>query len=68
PNRERLFDLRVDPDEEVDLLEIEPEAAARMRELLDAYRERAPVPGAARSEVRIDPQIVDKLRALGYLQ
>ena len=66
--RERLFDLRVDPDEEVDLIGIEPEAANRMRSLLDAYQRREPLPGAVRSGIRIDPQISDKLRALGYLQ
>ncbi len=68
PRREGLFDLRVDPDEEVNLVEIEPAAAASLRELLDAYQERAPVPGAVRSDIRIDPQIADKLRALGYLR
>jgi arylsulfatase A-like enzyme len=66
--RERLFDLRVDPDEEVDLIEIEPQAADPMRSLLDAYQQREPVSGLVRSGIRIDPQIADKLRALGYLQ
>ncbi len=68
PQRERLFDLRVDPDEEVDLIEIESEAADRLRPLLDAYQQRTPLPGVVRTEIRIDPQIADKLRALGYLQ
>jgi arylsulfatase A-like enzyme/tetratricopeptide (TPR) repeat protein len=68
PHREYLFDLRVDPDEEVDLIEIEPEAVDRLRPLLDAYQQRTSVPGAVRSGIRIDPQIADKLRALGYLQ
>jgi arylsulfatase A-like enzyme len=68
PHREHLFDLRVDPDEEVDLIGIEPESADRLRALLDTYQRRASVPGAVRSGIRIDPQIADKLRALGYLQ
>jgi arylsulfatase A-like enzyme len=68
PHREHLFDLRVDPDEEVNLIEIEPEAADRLRPLLDVYQQRTPLPGAVRSGIRIDPQIADKLRALGYLQ
>jgi arylsulfatase A-like enzyme/Flp pilus assembly protein TadD len=68
PHREHLFDLRVDPDEEVNLIEIEPDEADRLRPLLDAYQRRTPLPGAVRSEIRIDPQIADKLRALGYLQ
>ncbi|MBW2540761.1 MAG: sulfatase-like hydrolase/transferase [Deltaproteobacteria bacterium] len=68
PQSEHLYDLRVDPDEEVNLIEIEPDAADRMRPLLDAQQRRAPLPGVARSDIRIDPQIADKLRALGYLQ
>jgi hypothetical protein len=39
-----------------------------LSEQLDAYRQRASVPGVVRSGIRIDPQIADKLRALGYLQ
>jgi arylsulfatase A-like enzyme len=65
--RESLFDLAVDPDEQVDLIEIEPEAALRLRPLLDAYQDRTPAPGAVRSDIRIDPHIAEKLRALGYL-
>jgi len=65
---EHLHDLRVDPDEEVNLIEIEPDAADRLRALLDAQHQRTPLPGAVRSDIRIDPQIADKLRALGYLQ
>ncbi len=68
PHHEHLFDLRVDPDEEVNLIELEPEAAERLRAELDAYQQRASVPGVVRSGIRIDPQIADKLRALGYLQ
>jgi len=66
--REQLFDLRVDPDEEVDLIEIEPAAASSMRPLLDAYEQREPAAGVVKSNVRVDPQIANRLRALGYLQ
>jgi hypothetical protein len=52
----------------VNLIEIEPDAADRLRHLLDAQQRRTPLPGAVRSDIRIDPQIADKLRALGYLQ
>jgi len=65
---EQLYDLRVDPDEEVNLIEIESAAADRLRDLLDVYQGRTPLPGVVRSEIRIDPQIADKLRALGYLR
>jgi hypothetical protein len=40
----------------------------RLRAELDAYQQRASVSGVVRSGIRIDPQIADKLRALGYLQ
>jgi arylsulfatase A-like enzyme len=65
--REYLFDRRVDPDENVNLLSLEPEQALRMRGLLDAYLASEPRPDTVESDVRIDPTIADKLRALGYL-
>ena len=58
----------MDLDEEVNPIEIESEATDRLRPLLDAYQRRTPLPGAVRSGIRIDPQISDELRALGYLQ
>ena len=66
--RERLFDGRVDPDENVDLLDVEVQDAERLRAMLDAYQRRSPRPDTVRSEIRIDPGIAEKLRALGYLQ
>ena len=66
--RERLFDGRVDPDENVDLVDVEAQDAERLRAMLDAYQRRSPRPDTVRSEIRIDPGIAEKLRALGYLQ
>jgi len=68
PEREQLFDLTIDPDEEVDLIEIEPDAAQPVRSLLDTYEQRTPLSGVVTPGVHIDPQIADRLRALGYLQ
>ena len=65
--REYLFDRRVDPDENVNLVSLEPEQAERMRDLLDAYLASEPLPDTVESDVRIDPGIAEKLRALGYL-
>jgi len=65
---EQLFDRTVDPGEDVDLIDREPEEAARMRAVLDAYLSRAPARGVLAEEVRIDPEIAKKLRALGYMQ
>ncbi len=66
--RERLFDRGVDPGENVDLVEIEREQAARMRAVLDEHLAVEAVPGAVESDVRIDPGLAQKLRALGYMQ
>ncbi len=64
--REWLFDQRVDPDENVDLSALEPSRTAELRARLDAGIGRAPAAGAVRPEVRIDPALAERLRALGY--
>ncbi len=63
---ELLFDRDVDPGENVNLIDLEPRAAARMRAMLDAHVEQEPLPGAAQQGVRIHPSLAEKLRALGY--
>ncbi len=66
---EYLFDRSVDPAENVNLIDREPEEAARMRSLLDDHLGGAD--GGARvkdEDVRIDPAIAEKLRAMGYLR
>jgi arylsulfatase A-like enzyme len=63
---ELLFDRRVDPGENVNLVEIESQAAARLRSALDANAAEAPEAGAVQHDVRIDPSLANKLRALGY--
>jgi arylsulfatase A-like enzyme len=65
---ELLYDCSVDPGENVNLIEREPKEAARMRALLDAHLAHEPVAGVLERGVRIDPQIAEKLRALGYMQ
>ena len=64
--REWLFDRRIDPDENVDLSALEPDRTAALRAQLDAGFGRAPAAGAVRPEVRIDPALAERLRALGY--
>jgi arylsulfatase A-like enzyme len=63
---ELLFDRRVDPGENVDLVAMEPDAAARLRARLDAHRAGAS-DALRRTGVHIDPGIAERLRALGYL-
>jgi arylsulfatase A-like enzyme len=66
--REFLFDRRVDPAEDANLLEFEPAAAARMRAMLDAHLSVKAQADTRDTDVRIDPDIAERLRKLGYLQ
>jgi len=65
---EFLFDRALDPAENANLIEREPAQAARMRELLDRYLEAKPEESVLQTDVRIDPGIAERLRAMGYLQ
>jgi len=68
PPPELLFDRSVDPVENVNLIDREPEEAARMRALLDAHLAEKPGKDVRETGVRIDPGIAERLRAMGYLQ
>jgi arylsulfatase A-like enzyme len=67
PRGELLFDRSLDPGENVNLVEREPAQAARLRAALDAYLATEPAAGVRASDVRIDPGIAEKLRAVGYV-
>ena len=62
-----LFDSRVDPWENVNLISREPEVAAAMRKRLDDYLAGEPADDVRATNVRIDPNIAQRLRAMGYL-
>ncbi|MDH5305987.1 MAG: sulfatase [Myxococcales bacterium] len=64
---ELLFDRGVDPGENVNLIDLEPRAARRLRALLEAEITRTPRDGVRAAGVSIDPSIAERLRALGYL-
>jgi arylsulfatase A-like enzyme len=66
--KEFLFDRSVDPGENVSLVEIEKTRAQRMRSLLDGYLALEPETATVEPDVRIDPALAQKLRALGYLR
>jgi hypothetical protein len=66
--KEFLFDRELDPREEANLLDLEPKQAERMRALLDAHLATERQPGTHVEDVRIDPGIAKRLKALGYLQ
>ena len=67
PGAEYLFDRRVDPGENVNLVAREAAEAERLRELLDAHLAAGDA-GVVEEGVRIDPGIAGRLRAMGYLR
>jgi arylsulfatase A-like enzyme len=66
PGAEYLFDRRVDPGENVNLIQREASMAARMRTLLDTHLAEGDA-GVVEKGVRVDPGIANRLRAMGYL-
>jgi hypothetical protein len=58
----------VDPEENVNLAALEPARAAELRARLDAYLAKKPALDVREEGVRIDPDIADRLRAMGYLR
>ena len=65
---EFLYDRGVDPAEQVNLIEHEPAHAERMRAVLDGHLAGGAAEGVLEQDVRIDPAIAERLRAMGYLQ
>ncbi len=65
---EFLFDRRLDPEEQVNLVRREEQEAARLRSLLDEHRRKPPRDSVRSEDVRIDPSIARRLRAMGYLE
>ena len=66
PGAEFLFDRSVDPGENANVLQYEPDEARRMRAQLEAHMAAGPK-GVTETDVRIDPAIEERLRAMGYL-
>jgi choline-sulfatase len=67
PGAEYLFDRRVDPVENANLIGRERDEAERMRAMLDMHLEERDG-GVVEKGVRIDPSIAERLRAMGYLR
>jgi arylsulfatase A-like enzyme len=65
--KEFLFDRELDPLEDVNLVDLEPAVAERMRAVLDSHLGVEARPDARAADVRINPAIAERLRALGYL-
>jgi len=66
--REFLFERALDPQEDANLVDLEPAAAQRMRAVLDAHLSVRARSDTRATNVRIDPKIAERLRAVGYLQ
>ena len=66
--RDELYDVAADPMAQHDLAGEKPELAAQLRELgLQAMRENRPIVREGEdAEMKLDPDIRDELRALGY--
>jgi arylsulfatase A-like enzyme len=64
---EYLFDRRVDPGENVNLIDLGSREVERMRSLLEQHLAREPA-DVREGGVRIDPSIEERLRAMGYLR
>ena len=63
---EQLFDAATDPQERVDLAASRPEELARMRSLVERYREMKPDWEGGMKTLEIDEMELNQLRALGY--
>jgi arylsulfatase A-like enzyme len=66
---ERLFDGAADPHETQDLIAVRPEDAAAARARLEAWLRATPeAPVPAERPRKADPEALENLRALGYIQ
>jgi arylsulfatase A-like enzyme len=68
PGREFLFDRGVDPGEKVNLIDLEKRRASQIQAKLDRHLAESPLEGVKEEGLRIDPEIADRLRAMGYLR
>jgi len=67
-SQRELYDLQADPMEKHDLLAAAaPSAAARGYALEQALRRFAADGGSVPGKARLDPEVLERLRALGYL-
>jgi arylsulfatase A-like enzyme len=66
PAPPELFDRSEDPYEQVDLASDRPEVLARLIELAEDYLAGPPAVWSRETDVEIDPEELEQLRALGY--
>ncbi|MEM7408809.1 MAG: sulfatase-like hydrolase/transferase [Myxococcota bacterium] len=68
PGAEYLFDRRVDPGENLNLAEREPEQRDALRAGFADHQRTHQAQDVRAEDVRIDPAIAERLRAMGYLR
>jgi arylsulfatase A-like enzyme len=68
PGEEFLFDRSVDPGEKVNLVDLEHRRASEIGAILDRHLAESPLEGVKDEGLRIDPEIAERLRAMGYLR
>ena len=66
PAKPELYDLSVDPSEQVNLAADRPEVLERMTKLAEDYLAQTPAAWSGGPDVEIDPKELEQLRALGY--
>jgi tetratricopeptide (TPR) repeat protein len=66
PRRE-LYDLQTDPGERVNLADVHPQRADALERALDDLVTRISRPEAVRGPAPVDPEVEERLRALGYI-
>jgi arylsulfatase A-like enzyme len=69
PGTGKLYDLQVDPAQARDIMASHPDAERRMQRALSAMisTEVRDAERVSQRQVRVDPKVVEQLRALGYL-
>ena len=67
-DRRRLFDLEADPGETIDLLEREPETAARLLRELSTWDAQIAADRDSAEPARFSREEEERLKALGYLE
>jgi len=64
---ERLYDLRVDPEELNDIAEDRPDVVSRLRAMADAHEAYTAASALPTGNAELGPDTSEKLKALGYI-
>ncbi|MEM8930526.1 MAG: sulfatase [Acidobacteriota bacterium] len=67
-DRQRLYDADADPDQRHDMAGEQVEIARRLRSTLDAWLAESASGDAPTTPAEVDPEALEQLRALGYIQ